>query len=153
MVHDEPTRERSSRNRDPIHSQGKRRRTSMSFYEVVRAIGNGLPRDDSAGGEITPLAARLKQWAMPGSIRRTAPTLHLVQGTALRPVPVKGLVEPVEVLELGGVRSVRRRLSAAAARRLSALEGDSVSWRPCTRHWDRHVLGVARWWPWWGKPA
>jgi class 3 adenylate cyclase len=79
----------------------------MTFYEVVvRAIGNDLHIDYSAGGEITHLAARMEQSAMPGSIRLTAPTLHLVEGlvqvTAPGPVPVKGLVELVEVLELGG---------------------------------------------------
>src|SRR5262245_40318963 len=68
---------------------------------VVRAIGNDLHMDYSAVGETTHLAARMEQLATPGSIRLTAPTLRLVEGRvevkALGPVPVKGLVEPLEV--------------------------------------------------------
>jgi Adenylate and Guanylate cyclase catalytic domain len=73
---------------------------------VVRAIGNDLHMDYSAVGETTVLAARMEQMATPGSIRLTAGTLGLVEGLvrvkALGPVPVKGLVEPVEVFT--GVR-------------------------------------------------
>ena len=94
---------------------------------VVRAIGNDLHMDYSAVGETTHLAARMEQLAMPGSIRLTAATVRLVEGlvqvTALGPVPVKGLVEPVEVFELVGVSSVRRRLQAAAVRGLTRFVG------------------------------
>src|SRR5499433_2285610 len=66
---------------------------------VVRTIGNDLHMDYSAVGQTTHLAARMEQLAMPGSIRLTAATLRLVEGlvqvTALGPVPVKGLEEPV----------------------------------------------------------
>jgi predicted ATPase len=65
--------------------------------------------------------------ATPGTIRLTAATLHLVEGlvqvTALGPVPVKGLVEPVEVFELVGASRLRRRLQAAAARGLTPFVG------------------------------
>ena len=44
-----------------------------------------------------------------------------VQG--LGPVPVKGLVEPVEVFELVGQAALRRRLQAAVARGLSPFVG------------------------------
>src|SRR6266436_6878003 len=85
---------------------------------VVRAIGNDLHMDYSAVGETTHLAARMEQLATPGTIRVTAATLRLVEGLvqvhALGPVPVKGLVEPVEVFELVGASSLRRRLQAAA---------------------------------------
>jgi tetratricopeptide (TPR) repeat protein len=47
----------------------------------------------------------------------------LVQVAALGPVPVKGLVEPVEVFELVGASSLRRRLQAAAARGLTPFVG------------------------------
>jgi predicted ATPase/class 3 adenylate cyclase len=94
---------------------------------VVRAIGNDLHMDYSAVGETTHLAARLEQLAAPGSSRLTAATLRLVEGlvqvTALGPVPVKGLVEPVEVFELVGASSLRRRLQAAAARGLTPFVG------------------------------
>ena len=72
----------------------------------MRAIGNDLHMDYSAVGQTTHLAARLEQLATPGSILLTAATLRLVEGlvqvTALGPVPVKGLSEPVEVFELAG---------------------------------------------------
>src|SRR5882762_5518234 len=74
---------------------------------VVRAIGNDLHMDYSAVGETTHLAARMEQLATPGSIRLSASTLGLVDGlvrvTALGPIPIKGLVEPMEVFELTGV--------------------------------------------------
>src|SRR5207245_8729222 len=86
---------------------------------VVRAIGNDLHMDYSAVGETTHLAARMEQLATPGSIRLTAAALRLVEGlvqvSALGPVPVKGLVEPVEVFELVGASRLQRRLHAAVA--------------------------------------
>jgi class 3 adenylate cyclase/tetratricopeptide (TPR) repeat protein len=94
---------------------------------VVRAIGNDLHMDYSAVGETTHLAARMEQLATPGSIRLTAETLRLAEGfiqvQALGPVPVKGLVEPVEVFELAGASGIRRRLQAAAARGLTRFVG------------------------------
>ena len=94
---------------------------------VVRAIGNDLHMDYSAVGETTVLAARMEQMATPGSSRLTAATLRLVEGlvqvTALGPVPVKGLEEPVEVFELVGASRLRRRLQAAAARGLTPFVG------------------------------
>jgi class 3 adenylate cyclase/tetratricopeptide (TPR) repeat protein len=105
-----------------------RMRVGLNSGEVVvRAIGNDLHMDYSAVGETTHLAARMEQMAMPGSIRLTASTLGLVEGlvqvAALGPVPVKGLVEPVEVFELVGASSLRRRLQAAAARGLTPFVG------------------------------
>jgi len=94
---------------------------------VVRTIGNDLHMDYSAVGETTVLAARMEQTATPGSIRLSAATLRLVEGlvqvTALGPVPVKGLAEPVEVFELTGASHLRRRLQAAAARGLTPFVG------------------------------
>src|SRR5262249_56395230 len=94
---------------------------------VVRAIGNDLHMDYSAVGQTTHLAARMEQLATPGSIRLTAATLRLVEGlvqvTALGPMPVKGLPEPVEVFELIGAGPARRRLQAAAARGLTPFVG------------------------------
>src|SRR3989475_4644461 len=105
-----------------------RMRVGLNSGEVVvRAIGNDLHMDYSAVGETTVLAARMEQTATPGSIRLTPSTLGLVEGlvqvTALGPVPVKGLVEPVEVFELVGASSLRRRLQAAAARGLTPFVG------------------------------
>ena len=46
-----------------------------------------------------------------------------MQVNALGPVPVKGLVEPVEVFELLGASGTRRRVQAAAARGLTRFVG------------------------------
>jgi Adenylate and Guanylate cyclase catalytic domain/AAA ATPase domain len=105
-----------------------RMRVGLNAGEVVvRAIGNDLHMDYSAVGETTVLAARMEQTATPGTIRLPAATLRLVEGlvqvTALGPVPVKGLIEPVEVCELTGVSSLRRRLQATVARGLTRFVG------------------------------
>src|SRR6266566_3742359 len=94
---------------------------------VVRAIDSSLHMDYSAVGQTTHLAARMEQLATPGSIRLTAATLRLVEGlvqvNALGRFPVRGLPEPVEVFELVGASTVRRRLQAAAARGLTRFVG------------------------------
>jgi class 3 adenylate cyclase/tetratricopeptide (TPR) repeat protein len=94
---------------------------------VVRSIGNDLHMDYSAVGQTTHLAARMEQLATPGSIRLTAATLRLAEGlvqvTALGQFPVRGLTEPVEVFELVGASTVRRRLQASAARGLTRFVG------------------------------
>src|SRR5262244_2123412 len=94
---------------------------------VVRAIGNDLHMDYSAVGQTTHLAARMEQLATPGSIRLTAATLRLAEGlvqvNALGQLPVRGLSEPVEVFELTGASTVRRRLQASAARGLTRFVG------------------------------
>jgi predicted ATPase/class 3 adenylate cyclase len=105
-----------------------RMRVGLNSGEVVvRAIGNDLHMDYSAVGETTHLAARMEQLATPGSIRLSASTLGLVDGlvrvTALGPIPIKGLVEPMAVFELTGVTMLRRRLQAAAVRGLTRFVG------------------------------
>src|SRR5438093_112642 len=94
---------------------------------VVRAIDNDLHMDYSAIGQTTHLAARMEQLSTPGSIRLTAETPRLAEGliqvTALGPVPVKGLAEPVEVFELVGASALRRRLQVAATRGLTRFVG------------------------------
>src|SRR2546426_807311 len=94
---------------------------------VVRAISNDLHMDYSAVGQTTHLSARMEQLATPGSIRLTATTLRLVEGlvqvNALGRFPVRGLTEPVEVFELVGASTIRRRLQASAARGLTRFVG------------------------------
>jgi class 3 adenylate cyclase/predicted ATPase len=94
---------------------------------VVRAIGNDLNMDYSAVGSTTHLAARMEQISLPGTARLTAATLKLVEGfvrvNALGPVPVKGMTEPVEVFELTGASTIRRRLQAAVSRGLTRFVG------------------------------
>jgi class 3 adenylate cyclase len=115
---------------DVRRTQGLELRMRVGLHSgevVVRAIGNDLHMDYSAVGETTVLAARMEQTATPGSIRLSAATLRLVEGlvqvTALGPVPVKGLAEPVEVFELTSASPLRRRLQAAAARGLTPFVG------------------------------
>jgi class 3 adenylate cyclase len=94
---------------------------------VVRAIGNDLHMDYSAVGQTTHLAARMEQLATPGSILLTADTLRLVEGlvqvTALGPIPVKGLSEPVEAIELVGASPLRGRFQAKVAGGLTRFVG------------------------------
>src|SRR5215510_13957267 len=83
--------------------------------------------DYSAVGQTTHLAARMEQLATPGSVRLTAATLRLAEGlvqvNALGQFPVKGLTEPVEVFELVGANTMRRRLQASVARGLTRFVG------------------------------
>jgi tetratricopeptide (TPR) repeat protein len=94
---------------------------------VVRGINNDLHVDYSAIGQTVHLAARMEQLATPGSILLTPSTLRLVDGLVrvnpLGPIPVKGLVDPVEVAELVGVSAVKGRLQAAVVRGLSRFVG------------------------------
>src|SRR5262245_53562698 len=94
---------------------------------VVRTIGNDLHMDYSAVGQTTNLASRMEQLAAPGSITLTGATLRLVEGLVqvnnLGPIPVKGMAEPVDVYELTGASTVRRRLQAAVARGLTTFVG------------------------------
>jgi class 3 adenylate cyclase/tetratricopeptide (TPR) repeat protein len=94
---------------------------------VVRAIGSDLHMDYTAVGQTTHLAARMEQFASPGSILLTPMTLELVEGYAavkpLGPVPVKGLADALEVYEMTGVGPARTRLQAAARRGLTRFVG------------------------------
>src|SRR5262245_66103259 len=69
----------------------------------------------------------MEQLAIPGSILLTADTLRLVEGlvqvTALGPVPVKGLPEPVEAFELVGASALRGRFQARVAGGLTRFVG------------------------------
>jgi class 3 adenylate cyclase/tetratricopeptide (TPR) repeat protein len=94
---------------------------------VVRTIGNDLHMDYSAVGHTTHLASRMEHLATPGSITLPGTTLRLVEGMvriqARGPVPVKGMTDPVEVYELTGASTIRRRLQAAVARGLTRFVG------------------------------
>lgn len=103
-------------------------RVGMNSGEViVRSIGNDLKMDYTAVGQTTHLAARMEQFAVPGSIRLSSGTLRLAEGfmevTPLGPVPVKGLPEPVDVFGLNGAKSVLSRLQPALMRGLSRFVG------------------------------
>jgi class 3 adenylate cyclase/predicted ATPase len=110
------------------HGITMRIRVGLNAGEVVvRTIGNDLHMDYSAVGQTTHLASRMEQLAAPGSIALTGATLRLVEGlvrvSERGPVPVKGMTEPVEVYELTGASTIRRRLQAAVARGLTKFVG------------------------------
>jgi class 3 adenylate cyclase len=94
---------------------------------VVGAVGSDLRMDYTAIGRTTHLAARMEQLASPGSILVTPSTLELVDGFVtvkpLGPVPVKGLIDPLEVHEVTGVGPVRTRFQSVARRGLTPFVG------------------------------
>src|SRR5215470_15777773 len=115
---------------------------------VVRAIGNDLHMDYSAIGQTTHMAARMEQLATPGSIRLTAETLRLAEGliqvTALGPVPVRGLADPVEVFELVGGSTLWRRFQAAETRGLTRFVGRYPELQQLLAAWEQTEQGVGR---------
>src|SRR5215475_704207 len=94
---------------------------------VVSAIANDLRMDYTAVGRTTHLAARMEQLASPGTILLTPSTLDLVDGfvivKSLGPIPIKGLIEPLEVHEVTGVGPVRTRFQYGARRGLTPFVG------------------------------
>jgi class 3 adenylate cyclase/tetratricopeptide (TPR) repeat protein len=94
---------------------------------VVRAIGSDLHMDYTAVGQTTHLAARMEQFAEPGTALLTSATLGLcedfVQVKSLGPMRAKGFAEPVEAYELTGANPVRSRFQAHAARGLTKFVG------------------------------
>jgi class 3 adenylate cyclase len=94
---------------------------------VVRAISGDLHMDYTAVGQTTHLAARMEQLADPGAIVITSETLALAEGyvetKSLGAVPVKGLVDAVEIYEVTGAGSTRNRLQVSARRGLTRFVG------------------------------
>jgi class 3 adenylate cyclase/tetratricopeptide (TPR) repeat protein len=112
---------------------------------VVRSMGSDLRMEYSAIGRTTHMAARMEQLAAPGTIQVTGETLRLVEDfvhvTALGPVPVKGLVEPVEVFELMGAGTARTRFQAAARRGLTRFVGRNAELEQLRDALDRASQG------------
>ena len=112
---------------------------------VVRAIGSDLRMDYTAVGQTPHLAARMEQLAEPGTALLTPVTLDLVEGyvtvKALGPVPIKGLIAPLEVYELTGTGAARSRLQATAARGLTKFVGRSAEIEHLTRALGRPAEG------------
>jgi len=94
---------------------------------VISAIGNDLRMDYTVVGQTVHLAARMEQMAKPGSVLTTANTLQLAEGyismRPLGPVPVKGLVDLVQIYEVTGAGAARTRLQAAGGRGLTRFVG------------------------------
>src|SRR5207249_4579056 len=124
---------------------------------VVRAIGNDLHMDYTAVGQTTHLAARMEQLARPGTTFMTADTLRLVEAlvrvTALGPIPVKGLPEPVEVYELVGARPLRGRFQAGVVRGLTRFVGRDQELATTQHALTQAGAGHGQWWRWSGKRA
>ena len=99
-------------------------RVGLNAGEVVRAIGNDLHMDYSAVGR--PRSWR-RVWNKRPRREHLAARRHTPAGGGsggshrLRPMSVKGLIEPVEVFELTGVSSLALSLSQAAVARSDAL--------------------------------
>jgi predicted ATPase len=128
------------------HGIEMRIRVGLNSGEVVvRTIGNDLHMDYSAVGPTVHLAARMEQMATPGSTRFTSTTLRLVEGmvqvNALGPIPIKGMTEPVEVYELTGASTIRRRLQAAVARGLTKFVGRNTEMEALNQARERAEAG------------
>jgi class 3 adenylate cyclase len=115
---------------------------------VVRAINSDLHMDYSAIGRTTHLAARMEQLATPGSILLTSSTLALAEGfvaiRSLGAVPVKGLLDPLEIYELTGMGPARTRLQAGARRGADTLRRSGRGARAASPH---TTAGTRRLWP------
>ena len=115
---------------------------------VVRSIGSDLHMDYTAVGQTTHLAARMEQTAMPGSVLITADTLKLSEGyievRPLGPIKPKGLAEPVEVYEVTGASTIRRRLDAARARGLTPFVGRDAELDQLHKDQDQAAVGRGR---------
>jgi class 3 adenylate cyclase/tetratricopeptide (TPR) repeat protein len=112
---------------------------------VVRSIGSDLHMDYTAVGQTTHLAARLEQLARPGTALLTADTVKLAEGhVQVRPlgrIPIKGLADPIEVLELVGGGLPRRRFEATAARGLTRFVGRQTELAVLAQALDRARAG------------
>ncbi|MGH7785490.1 MAG: AAA family ATPase [Candidatus Binatia bacterium] len=113
---------------------------------VVRTIhtSQGQP-EYTPIGHATSLASRLQSLAPPGSIAVTAETGRLVEGyfefTELGPTPIKGVSQPVRVLEVTGLGKLRTRFEAAARRGLVKFVGRAPEIERIGRALDRSREG------------
>ena len=94
---------------------------------VVGKIGDDLRMDYTAQGHSVGLAARVEQLAAPGRVLLTDTTARLVEGffrlEGARVQSVKGMSDPIGVVELCGIGPARTRLDASSLRGLSRLIG------------------------------
>jgi len=115
---------------------------------VVSSIGNDSHMNYTAVGATVHLAARMEQTASPGTIRITDNVARLVEGQIdvkpLGPIPVKGLVHPVEAFEVMGAGSLRTRFQVSAARGLARFVGRDYELAELGRALDRAREGCGQ---------
>ncbi len=94
---------------------------------VVGKIGDDLRMDYTAQGHTVGLAARMQELASPDTAYLTRATAELVSGyfelDDLGEFDVKGVADPVQVFQLGGIGAVRTRFDASRARGLTRFVG------------------------------
>lgn len=97
-----------------------------SGHVVIHSIGSNLTMNYDAVGKTVHLAARMEELAAPNGIMLTDATQKLAKGFIVADprgtVALKGVAEPVEAFELGGMRSTTR-WQARSSRGLNALVG------------------------------
>jgi class 3 adenylate cyclase/tetratricopeptide (TPR) repeat protein len=112
---------------------------------VVRTVGSDLRMDYTAVGQTTHLAARMEQLAPPGTVRLTGETVRLAEGLievrSLGLIPVRGLLEPIELFELIGAGTARTRLQAAVLRGLTRFVGRDAELEHLRRALGQAVAG------------
>jgi len=110
--------------------QGLRLRVRVGVHTgpvVVGEMGDGARTETLAMGETTNLAARLQDQAEPDTVVMSPATLRLVQGIFVTQEfgerSLKGIAEPVRVIQVVRATGVRSRLDVAAAAGLTPLVG------------------------------
>ena len=97
-----------------------------SGHVVIHSIGSNLTMNYDAVGKTVHLAARMEEVAAPNRIMLTAATQKLAKGFIVADpqgtVELKGVAEPVDTFELGGMRSTTR-WQARSSLGLNALVG------------------------------
>lgn len=116
-----------------IHELNRRKTSDISLrvginsgHVVVHSIGSNLIMNYDAVGKTVHLAARMEELAAPNGIMLTAATQRLAKGFIVAEprgtVELKGVAEPVEAFELGGMRSTTR-WQARSSQGLNVLVG------------------------------
>jgi class 3 adenylate cyclase len=113
---------------------------------VVRSLRTGAAQTEYIPiGHSTSLAARLQALANPGAVVMSDTVRRLVEGyfqfTALGPVRIKGVSDPVKVYEVTGLGPVRTRLQRAAQRGLSKFVGREAEMQQLRRAVDLAKAG------------
>lgn len=112
---------------------------------IVGTIGNDFSMDYTAIGDTVNLAARMEQWAAPGTVYITGDT-HRAAGPYfdcrdLGWLEVKGKAEPVRVYEALAERSYRTRLEAMAERGLTPYVGRAAQLDELRRRFEMASRG------------